>query len=378
MKHRPDMTNRTVDAHVLGTKIRVPREEPSVGHSVLQQGADDAVWCKTMNAPILSGCERRRIIWTVIAAALLILAASISSRALQLNSEALTGWNEYIQAQSARIAEAGHATSFLWSDQSPDRIRRLREGEILVAPMGESPRILSHALIHHWIGAVFLPNTKLEDVLTVVRDYDKYKQFYAPYVVDSRLMHQAGNEDAFSMRILNNAVIAKFALEADFQTSFSRVDANRWYSVGYSTRIREIKEYGQPDQYELVTDIGHGLVWRLYNASRFEERDGGVYIELEAAALSRDVPSAFRWLVNPAVRRASRSSMLRCLQKTQTAVLASNRRAIAAARKPERIEEKSPFTKKTVDAGVDGGFAMGKASAPRDGSQGDGPFGRTQ
>jgi len=50
------------------------------------------------------------------------------------------------------------------------------------------------------------------------------------------------------------------------------------------------------------------------STARFEERDGGVYVELEAIALSRDVP--VRWIVNPIVRRVSRNSMLLSLQQT--------------------------------------------------------------
>jgi hypothetical protein len=69
------------------------------------------------------------------------------------------------------------------------------------------------------------------------------------------------------------------------------------------------------------------LIWRLYSISRFEQRDGGVYVELEAIALSRDVPGALRWVVDPIVRRTSRSSMVVSLQKTEGAVLETARAA---------------------------------------------------
>jgi hypothetical protein len=278
---------------------------------------------KSVRNPILSRNERTRIVWTVGTAVLLILAATLSSKAAELNPETVTAWDHYIQAQSARVANS-QPGSFLWSDQSPDRIRRLRHGEILVAPLGQNPKAVPHGLIHHWIGAIFLPNTGLDDVLKVVRDYDKYKQFYAPNVIDSRLLHQAGADDAFSMRMLNKAVVAKFALDAEFQSSYVPLDQNRWYSVGYSTRVREIEQYGEADQHELPPNTGHGFIWRLYNVSRFEQRDGGVYVELEAVALSRDVPATLRWLVNPVVRRASKGSMLVSLQKTQAAVAGTN------------------------------------------------------
>lgn len=256
-------------------------------------------------------------------AALLLLVASAVSKAAELNPETLTAWNQYVQSQKARVAENSQPGSFLWIDQSPDAIRRLRDGEVIVAGMGENPKAVPHGLIHHWIGAIFLPQTNVDDVLVVVRDYDKYERFYAPNVVNSKLLRQEGADDAFSLRMLNKTLVAKFALDAEFQTTYTRLDRTRWYSVANSTRIREIDGYGQADQHELAPDTGRGFIWRLYNIARFEQRDGGVYIEMETVALSRDVPSAVRWVVNPVVRRASKGSMVVSLQKTQEAVVGS-------------------------------------------------------
>jgi hypothetical protein len=286
---------------------------------------------------MLSRSERARIIWTVLTAVLLIVAASLSSKAAELSPETVTAWDRYIQAQNARVAANSRADSFLWSDQSPDRVRHLRQGEILVAPLGENPRIVPHGLIHHWIGAIFLPNAELDDVLKVVRDYDKYKQFYAPNVIDSRLLRHAGEDDAFSLRMLNKAVVAKFALEAEFQSSYALLDKNRWYSIGYSTRVQEIEGFGEANQHELPPNTGHGFIWRLYNVSRFEQRDGGVYVELEAVALSRDVPGTLRWLVNPVVRRVSKGSMLVSLRNTQAAVVGTTEVASHAPAKHQGI-----------------------------------------
>lgn len=285
----------------------------------------------TTSAHFVSAIERKRIMWTVIVAAFLILTASLSSKASELNPETLREWNDYIQAQNASVAAASRSGSFSWSDQSPGRIRRLRAGEILVAPMGQNPKVIPHGLIHHWIGAIFLPHTSLDKVLTVVRDYDKYEIFYAPSVVDSRLVRQTGTQDAFSLCMLNNNVIARYTLEAQFQSFYRRVDENRWYSVGETTDIREIDKYGKADQRELPPNTGNGFIWRLYNVSRFQQRDGGVYVEVEPVALSRDVPGAVRWLVNPVVRRLSKSSMMTSLQKTRQAILASKDLTSSAA-----------------------------------------------
>jgi hypothetical protein len=45
-----------------------------------------------------------------------------------------------------------------------------------------------------------------------------------------------------------------------------------------------------------------------------------VYLELEAMALSRGVPTGMGWLVNPVVRRLSQSSLVTSLSETRGAV----------------------------------------------------------
>src|SRR4051812_36297828 len=112
--------------------------------------------------------------------------ASLTSSGAELSAETLTAWDAYVEAQNARLAEYSSAAPFLWSDKSPDRLRRLHTGETLVAPFGENPHGVPQGLIHHWIGAIFLPGVRLDDVLSVVRDYGKYKDFYAPNVVESQ------------------------------------------------------------------------------------------------------------------------------------------------------------------------------------------------
>ena len=272
---------------------------------------------------VFSKQERKRFVGAFLAAALLILAASLTSKGAELSPETLKDWDAYVKAENVRVADYSSRMPFLWSDQSSDRLRRLHNGETLVAPFGENPHRVSRGLIHHWIGAIFLPGTRLDNVLSVVRDYGRYKDFYAPNVIESALLRQTDTEDTFSLRMLNKAVVARFAIDMDFDNTFRRIDANRWYGISSTTRVREIEKYGLSDEHEAPANTGRGLIWKLYSISRFEQRDGGVYVELEAIALSRDVPGALRWVVDPIVRRTSRSSLSVSLQKTEEAVLAT-------------------------------------------------------
>jgi hypothetical protein len=297
---------------------------------------------------------------TIVTAAVLIIIGCLRSQGSELNGETLRAWNGYTQALNMRLTAGAHGTSFLWADESPDRIGRLRKGEVLVAPVGENPKVVPHGLIHHWIGAMFLPDARMNDVLKVVRDYDRYKDIYAPNVLDSRVLHRAETDDVFSLLLLNKAVIAKVALHAEFRSSYQRVDKNRWYSVGYSTRIREVEEYGQADQRELPPDTGHGFVWRLYSVSRFQQRDGGVYVEMEGVALSRDMPSMLRWVVSPVIRNVSRGSMLVSLQKTQDAVRAGSELA-GSGQNRSNVEQRSASAEAATASALRSGIVPRKS-----------------
>jgi hypothetical protein len=57
-----------------------------------------------------------------------------------------------------------------------------------------------------------------------------------------------------------------------------------------SVDIREIADYGQPNEHVFPEARRPGYVWRALIVQRLEQRDGGVYIELETISLSRGMP----------------------------------------------------------------------------------------
>jgi len=46
----------------------------------------------------------------------------------------------------------------------------------------------------------------------------------------------------------------------------------------------------QANERELPPGTGDGYLWRLYSYWRYEERDGGTWVECEAISLTRDIP----------------------------------------------------------------------------------------
>jgi hypothetical protein len=258
------------------------------------------------------------------------LAAPSLSRGAELKPDTLAHWDAYVDAARPNLDPA---TPFLWVDQKAERLQRVRDGEILVSPAGkETPKPVSSGLIHDWMGAAFLPGTKVDEVLSAVRDYDSYKDYYKPTVVDSRLLSRSGSCENYSMRVVNKEVVGATALDMEYQTCYVKLDETRWYSITHTKRVQEVRHYGQADEQELPPDHGSGFIWRLYSVAKYEQRDGGTYVEVEAIALSRDIPLALRWAVNPIVRRVSKNSMLLSLQQTRDAV-----RLTEAANRPSKL-----------------------------------------
>jgi len=252
----------------------------------------------------------------------MILFASGAAQGAHLAPATSQAWDEYVKSATARMEQ--RATSdepFLWVDEAPERLARVRGGEIVVAPMGaQNPKKVPFGLIHDWVGAAFIPNVSLSDVLPVVRDYARFKDWYQPGVADSKVIATGEDADRFSMLLINKSAMLKTAFDADYESSYIQMDQRRVYSISRTTRVQEIEEYGTAAERRLEEGEGHGTIWGLLGITRFQERDGGVYVELEAIGLSRGIPASFRLFVEPIVRRVSRDSLLTSLQQTGKAV----------------------------------------------------------
>jgi hypothetical protein len=256
---------------------------------------------------------------------MLLLAAAlfpVEVRAANLKAETVAAWDDYVQSVTAALQERVRpGGSFLWTCESPDRLGNVHNGEIIVAPApGRNPLKVPGGLIHHWVAAAFIPNVKLDDVLNVTRDYDRYQEFYQPSVIASKALARGDTDDYFSMRLMNKAFFLKTMLDADYHSSNVRLDDRRFYSISHSTRVQEIEDYNQPGEHRFPEGEGSGYIWKLFNVVRMEERSEGVYFEMETIALSRDIPVAVRFAVDPIVRRVSRNSMLMSIQQTEAAI----------------------------------------------------------
>ena len=272
---------------------------------------------------MLHSASRKAKIKTIwLTGLLMVMQVPLPALGGELKPETKAAWDEYMkQATAAMQARLQPSAKFLWVDEDPERLQEVHEHGPDIAPMEKHiPKKVSSGLIHHWIGAGFLPGAKIDEIVLVLRDYDHYKDVYRPGVLDSHVRSTDGNTDSFFLRFANRSVVSKTALDTEGQATYIRLDEHRLYAYSNTTKIQEVDKVGTPEERLLPPDVGTGLIWRLSSFTRLEERDGGVYGELEAIALSRDIPGALRPFVMPIVRRVSRDSLATSLRQTRVAI----------------------------------------------------------
>lgn len=288
----------------------------------------------------------------VPALAIVLLLGPVRLEATELKVETLEGWTDYVKAVDAQMADrAAGRQPFLWIEEADGRSEHLRKGGIIAfsTVRGGVKKQVPHGAIYDWFGAEFVPNATLEDVFTVVNDYNRYHQIYRPAVVDSRLIERDGDVAKFYLRLAHRALGITAAIDSDYESRCTHLDDRRWYCYSQSTRIQEIRDFGAPSERLLPAGQGTGYIWRLHSITRFEARDGGVYIEMEAIGLSRDTPLEFRWLVRPITESLPRNALLATLNETRDAVF-----AIAATR-----------SQQSAAGNADGGVRAAATIAPR-------------
>jgi hypothetical protein len=241
---------------------------------------------------------------------------------VELQPHTVDAFDRYIRLAETRLDRQAHSSDFLWVDGAPDRKIRVQRGEAIAEPWaGTGDTDVPDGSIHDWTGAVFIPGATLAKTLAMAQNYDRHKAIYKPEVQDSKLLKRTGDEFQVYLRLLKKQVVT-VVLNTNHDVRYFPLDAARCYSQSHSTRIAEVDNPGEPDEREMQPGRDHGFLWRLNSYWRFEERDGGVYVECEAISLTRSVPVGLGWLVNPIVRTLPRESLENSLRTLRQALLA--------------------------------------------------------
>jgi len=258
----------------------------------------------------------RLLQFDVLRSLVFLLAGVAALPAAELKPEAVQAFDRYTHDTETRLA---NAKPFLWVDASPERLKLVKAGQVVVAPWkGDGDTFVAGASIHDWVGTVFIPGVTIEKALAVLQDYDHHKYIYKN-VPDSKLISHNGNDfKYYRLRRLDSGPISG-VYRTDLEAHYQQIDPARWVCQTRTTRVTEIDDYGERGQHELPPGHGHGYIWKLNGYWKLEQRDGGVYVECETTSLTRGLPPIIGALFLSSTHTIEREGLTDTLKATRAA-----------------------------------------------------------
>jgi hypothetical protein len=258
-----------------------------------------------------------RMAWLVVALVGASSAAVDPARAADLRPETVAAFDRYVRLTEQRISADAY-----------ERVAERPRGGLFIEPVvtrdqGKTIDVPG-GLVHHWVGAVFVPGATVDQAVALLQDYDRHAEIYAPTVARARILGRSGETFTVYLRFMMKKIIT-VVVNSEHEARFTRDGADRARSRIVSTRIAEVDDPDTREQREKPVGRDGGYLWRLNSYWRFLERDNGVYVECESVTLTRDIPSGFGWLVRPFVTSIPRESLTFTLETTRTRLAASAR-----------------------------------------------------
>lgn len=253
----------------------------------------------------------------------LLLLVSVPVAAAAQPAPATSAFNTYAAAVESRLAQQHRSPSIFLAPVDPSQQDGLRQGDLVIThlnppghPPGNDP---PGAIIHHWRGTAFAPGARIDDFERIMRDFPAYPRIYAPQVVEARVLSEHGDSDHISMRLHQQQVIS-IVFDTAYDVTFGRLDPGHAYSLSRSTQVSEVSSPGTTHERSLSPADDHGFLWRINTYWSAEERDGGLYLQIESISLTRSIPAGLNWAVRPFVDSIPRQSLEFTLRSTLNAL----------------------------------------------------------
>ena len=225
---------------------------------------------------------------------------------------AMAAFDSYAGVVESRLALQHRSAAegfFAGAAGERDGLERVRRGEVIVAevtpPAGSE---LPGALLHHWRGTGFAAGAKAADFERLLRDFGEYPKTFAPEVLSARTIAADGDRVQGWMQVRQRHGIT-VVMDSEYDVLFGRLDARDGWSASRSTRIAEVAGAGTSGERELEPREEHGFLWRMNTYWSWEERDGGLYLQVESMSLTRGIPVGLGWAVRPFVESIPRESV---------------------------------------------------------------------
>jgi hypothetical protein len=274
---------------------------------------------------MLSRCRFAALLLCAIA-----FSAAIPLGASVLKPTAAAAFDLYVKLTEQRMDdEIAGGQIFLWIDGLTESrraaVRReLHDGGLIVERLetrdGSKSIDAPGALIHHWVGLVFVPGVRLDDAVALMQDYDQHARIFSPNIAASKILERSGSHFRVALRFYVKKVIA-VTVDTENEADFFHPAPDRAYSRIRSIRVAEVANAGKPDERQKAPGEERGFIYRLNTYWRFLERDGGTYIQCESLTLSRNVPFALAWIIKPLITEMPKDSLSFVLERAKAELL---------------------------------------------------------
>jgi hypothetical protein len=248
----------------------------------------------------------------------------------KLENATKQAFDHYVALTQARNdSELKSDSNHLWVDGLPEGQRAeayaaLKRGEVKMQKLEtlNNGKNIScpGGMIHHWTGLVFIPGAKLEDVLSVLEDYDKHSVYFTPDVERSKIESRNGDHFQVFLRFRRHKVIT-VVLNTEHAVDYFHDASGKAHSRSSAVRIAQVENASKSDEREKTPGDDGGFLWRMETWWRMQEGDGGVYVQSEVASLTRDIPTGLGWMIKPFITAIPKETLSFTLEATRKAVV---------------------------------------------------------
>ena len=222
---------------------------------------------------------------------------------------AVAAFNTYAHTVESRLAQQHKSpTTFLILPTDPTSLAHLRSGQLLIEKI--STPATPDTLLHHWRATAFVPNGTTADFEHLLQNFNAYPHNFAPQIVSSTVIWHTPTDTLLRLRTRQHHVIT-VVLDTTVDVTFAALDATHGYSISRSTRVDQISPSGDD-----------GFLYRLNTYWTYEQRDGGLYLQIESLSLTRSIPHGLAWAVKPYLESIPRESLVFTLTSARNALQA--------------------------------------------------------
>jgi len=268
---------------------------------------------------------------SLLCGALLLLSGPRLSA--QLSLAATVAFNNYSRTVESRLAQQHNSpNTFLVLPADPAALARLRSGQPLIEQI--TTPATPDSLLHHWRATAFVPGATAADFQRLLQNFSAYPHNFAPQILSSTVLSRTGvpgqlagwgetgvpsersvfagvatpDSTLLRLRTRQHHVIT-VVLDTTFDVTFASLDLTHRYSTSRSTRVDQISPSGND-----------GFLYRLNTYWSYEQRDGGLYLQIESLSLTRNIPHGLAWAVKPYLESIPRESLVFTLTSARNAL----------------------------------------------------------